>query len=203
LELIIHKINTIRELRKIPKKFGTEIDIRAWGSNLILNHEPYYNGEKLEDYLDAYNHGTLILNIKETGIEKDVLDLVKKRSKINQYFLLDVETPYLFDALKSNEKNIAIRFSEIESIETVKYYIGKVNWVWIDTIEFLPLNIDNIEIINKFKKCLVCPSRWNQKHKIKTYFNILKKLNINIDSVMTSFDNISNYSEYMILNDNN
>ena len=36
----------------------------------------------LSDYLDEYQHGTLVLNIKETGIENDVLDEVKKKNQI-------------------------------------------------------------------------------------------------------------------------
>ena len=42
--------------------------------------------------------GTLILNIKESGIEQNVLKLVK-RYKIKSYFLLDVEFPYIFKTL--------------------------------------------------------------------------------------------------------
>ncbi len=40
MEIIIHKINSIKMLKKIPNKFGTEIDIRAYKSNLILSHDP-------------------------------------------------------------------------------------------------------------------------------------------------------------------
>ena len=40
MEIIIHKINSIKTLKKIPNKFGTEIDIRAYKSNLILSHDP-------------------------------------------------------------------------------------------------------------------------------------------------------------------
>ena len=41
VEIIIHRINSIRDLKKIDPKFGAEIDIRSWGSNLVLNHEPF------------------------------------------------------------------------------------------------------------------------------------------------------------------
>ena len=133
MEIIIHRVNTIRELKKIKPHYGTEIDIRTWGSDLVLNHEPFQNGEKLEDYLDEYQHGTLVLNIKEDGIEDDVLQLVRQRSQIKSYFLLDVEFPYLYRASRKGERDIAIRFSEDEGIETVKKYVGMVDWVWIDT----------------------------------------------------------------------
>jgi hypothetical protein len=186
MEIIIHRVNTIRELKSINKKFGTEIDIRVNGSDLILNHEPFENGEKLIDYLDEYQHGTLILNIKEDGIETEVLRLVEQRTQIISYFLLDVEFPYLYRASREGERNFAIRFSEDESIETVKNYIGKVDWVWIDTNTKLPITNDNKNILNIFKKCLVCPERWGRPEDISYYKHKMKSLFFNIDSVMTS-----------------
>ena len=186
MEIIIHRRNTISELKKIKPEYGAEIDIRSWGSELILNHEPFQDGEKLECYLDEYHQGTLILNIKEDGIEDDVLQLVRQRPQINSYFLLDVEFPYLYRASRQGEKNIAVRFSEDESIETVKKYVGLVDWVWIDTMTCLPLSEDNRLILNKFKKCLVCPERWNRESDILKYMMYMKKFDFEIDSVMTS-----------------
>ena len=79
-------------MKSIDTDLGCEIDIRTDGSQLILNHDPFKKGDNFIDYLDEYQHGTLVLNIKETGIENDVLDEVKKE-KIKSYFLLDVEFP--------------------------------------------------------------------------------------------------------------
>ena len=194
MEIIIHRVNTIRELKKIKPHYGTEIDIRSWGSDLVLNHEPFQDGERLINYLDAYHHGTLVLNIKEDGIEDDVLQLVRQRSRIKSYFLLDVEFPYLYRASRQGERNIAIRFSEDESIETVKKYVGMVDWVWIDTNTRLPITSENKEILNQFKTCLVCPSKWYQADKINDYLNIMSKIRISINAIMTSTENISNYS---------
>ena len=96
------------------RNYGTEIDIRSLGSNLILNHDPYASGELLTDYLDEYKHGTLILNIKESGIEDTVLSLVKERPYIKSFFLLDIEFPFIYNASKLGEKKMAIRYSEFE-----------------------------------------------------------------------------------------
>jgi len=194
MEIIIHRVNTVIELQKIKPKYGVEIDIRAWRNNLILNHEPFKNGEKLDDYLDNYNHGTLVLNIKEAGIEKEVLKVVRERPHIKNYFLLDVEFPYLYRASREREKNIAIRFSEDEGIETVKNYIGKVDWVWIDTNTMLPITEKNKNILNKFKKCLVCPERWGRPSDIDCYKQSLKKINFSIDAVMTENKYVKNWA---------
>ena len=124
MEFIIHRINTIKELNQIPKEYGCEIDIRTDGSRLILNHDPFTSGDLLTDYLDEYNNGTLVLNVKESGIEDIVLEEVKKRG-IKSYFLLDVEFPYLFFSSKKGERNIAVRFSEMEPIENLNLFNAK------------------------------------------------------------------------------
>lgn len=186
MEIIIHRINTISELKKIKPEYGAEIDIRAYGSKLVLNHEPFLDGEKLDNYLDEYHHGTLVLNIKENGIEDEVLRLVRQKPQITSYFLLDVEFPYLYRASRQGERNIAIRFSEDESIETVKKYVDMVDWVWIDTNTRLPITSKNKDVLDQFKKCMVCPERWGRANEIEIYKNKLELLQISIDSVMTS-----------------
>ena len=89
MEIVAHRINLISELLELPVKYGCEIDIRSQDSKLILNHEPYFSGDSLVDYLDNYKHGLLVLNIKEAGIENDVLQLVRERN-IPSFFLLDI-----------------------------------------------------------------------------------------------------------------
>jgi hypothetical protein len=185
MEIIIHRINKIKELKKIPINFGTEIDIRSNNSQLILSHDPFLKGDKLINYLENYKHKTLVLNLKEAGIEKTVLNMVKKYS-IKSYFLLDVEMPYMYTATKGGQKNIAVRFSEYEDIALADHFKNKLKWVWIDTATKLPLNKDNIKKLSKFKSCLVCPERWGRVKDIAKYKKILKKLNYKPDAVMTS-----------------
>lgn len=185
MEIIIHRINKIKKLKKIPKRFGIEIDIRSYGSNLILNHDPYEKGDKLIDFLENYQNKTLVLNIKESGIEDDVLFLMNK-FKIKSYFLLDIEMPYFYNSVVNKNKNIAVRFSEYEDIINAKYFINKAKWIWIDTVTKLPINKKNLGVINKFKSCLVCPERWGRENDIINYYNKLLKINFMPDSIMTS-----------------
>lgn len=186
MEFVIHRVNTINKLRNIPEIYGCEIDIRADRSNLILNHDPFKKGEKLENFLDEYKNGTLVLNIKESGIEDKVLEEVRKR-EIKSYFLLDVEAPYLYKAIEKGERNISLRFSEYEPIENTIVFDNKFDWLWIDVITRLPIDKYNIEIIKKYKTCLVCPSRWN-KTNIKEIKNNLNSLNYLPNFVMTEID---------------
>ena len=197
MEILIHRVNTLQGLKTIPSIFGTEIDIRAFGSNLILNHEPSQSGDRLEDYLDEYRHGTLILNIKEAGIEDEVLRLVRKRSQIKKFFLLDVEFPYIYSASLKGERAIAVRFSEVESIETVKNFVRMVDWVWIDTNTKLPLGKNNISVLNNFKKCLVCPERWKRQEDIVKYRKTMISFDFELDAVMTSLKYSSKWLELL------
>tara|TARA_A100000164_G_C21923655_1_gene781936 strand:+ start:1750 stop:2340 length:591 start_codon:yes stop_codon:yes gene_type:complete len=189
MQLVIHRVNTVKELLKIPKQFGCEIDIRSFNGKLILNHDPYKSGDLLKDYLENYEHQLLILNIKEAGIEEDVIKMVKSK-RIKNYFLLDVEFPYLYKYSRLGQKNIAVRFSEDEPIELAIKYKDKVNWVWIDTNTQLPLNEQIIEDLKGFKSCLVCPERWNRPEDILVYREKMSKLCFTPDAVMTSLKNV-------------
>ena len=172
---------------KLSTDYGVEIDIRSNGSKLILNHEPFQNGFNFTDYIENYKHGTLVLNIKESGIEEEVLKIVKSKS-IKSYFLLDVEMPYLYSSTKNGNKNIAVRFSEFEDIKTVEYFKKLVNWIWIDTVNTLPIKSENVPIISNFKSCIVCPERWGRKNDIKVYKKMLNQLKYEPNAVMTSYD---------------
>ena len=187
MEIIIHRVNSIRKLKKIPEKYGVEIDVRSLKSNLILNHEPKKSGDKLSDYLNNYNNGTIIFNIKEAGIEYEVISLAKK-FKIKSYFLLDVEHPFIIKSKKSIKKNLAVRFSEFEPIELSNKFKKFTEWMWIDTVNKLPINKNNLNIIKNFKTCLVSPERWNRKKDIKKYLKFFKINNYMPDAVMTDIN---------------
>lgn len=183
MEIIAHRINTVKELRVVPEDYGTEIDVRAFGNELILNHEPFETGERLEEYLDEYKHGTLVLNIKEAGIEDKVISLVKRRN-IKSYFLLDVEYPYILQKKLIKPLDIAVRFSEQETIQNVKIQRDRLKWVWIDCVTRNPVTVDNMTVLTNFKKCFVCPSRWGRAEDIPKYKKFFND-NMQLDAVMT------------------
>jgi hypothetical protein len=192
MEIIIHRVNKIKDLINTSINFGVEIDIRTNGSKLILSHDPFIKGDRLEDYLENYKHKTLVLNLKEAGIEENVLDLIKINS-VKSYFLLDVEMPYIYLAAKKGQKNIAVRFSEYEDISLTKHFTNKLKWVWIDTATKLPINKDNIKILSKFKSCLVCPERWGRKQDINKYKKKLTKLKFKPTAIMTSLKHVKDW----------
>ncbi len=160
--IINHRVNSIGQLQNTPKEFGVEVDLRADNNRIILNHEPFLNGEDFEEFLSHYHHAFLILNIKCEGIEKRVIELMDK-FKITDYFLLDVTLPFIFKLVHQGISKIAVRFSEIESIETCLHLKGKVEWVFVDNLTHLPVENDAFKILRKhFKLCIVSPELLNR-----------------------------------------
>lgn len=180
---VIHRVNTIKELKSIDNNYWVEVDLRSYGKDIILNHEPFESWDSFEEYLKYYNHKIIILNIKEAWIEEKVLDLVKKYW-IKDYFLLDVEFPYIYRASRSWNKNIAIRYSEDEVLEQALLYKNKVDYLFVDTNTKLPLDDNIVKKIEWFKTCLVSPDRWGREFDIINYKNTLIDLNFRFDYVM-------------------
>jgi hypothetical protein len=191
--LIAHRVNTIAELRKLPKNYGAEIDIRAWQNRLVLHHDPFQEGESLEDYLAEYDHGLLVLNIKETGIEDKVLKIVREH-EIPDYFLLDVEFPYLYKASHGGEQAIAVRYSEAEGLDTVKQLKGLVDWTWIDVNTTLPLDETSVEVLASFRNCLVSPDLWDRPEDISIYLKRMEEVKFRPDAVVAKLGNLDTWS---------
>lgn len=195
MEYIAHRINTVEELKQIPKEYGVELDLRDFGDKLVLQHDPFKDGEEFEEYLKHYNHGTMILNIKSERIEHKVLELIQKY-EIKKYFFLDSSFPMIYLLSKNGEKNIALRFSEFEGIDTILNMKDKVEWIWVDCFTKLPITQDNYMLLkeNGFKFCLVSPELQAQNEKLEEYKEYLQKSNIIFDAICTKVYNIEHWS---------
>jgi hypothetical protein len=191
---ILHRVNTKDDLLKIPKEFGVEVDIRTKGNQLIMHHDPFKDGEDFEDWLEAYQHGILILNVKEEGLEDRLIELMGKYN-IDDYFFLDQSFPFLIKTAKNNEKRCAVRVSEFESIDTVITLANKVDWVWVDCFTHFPLTTDQAEKLQtelKFKLCFVSPElqgRTEIEH-VKEFIQGIKLLGIKGDAVCTKYPDL-------------
>ena len=190
MEYIAHRINRIKALKKIPKEYGVELDLRDIGGRLVLQHEPFMDGEDFAEYLKHYDHGTMILNIKSERIERKVLELVQKYN-IKDYFFLDSSFPMIYSLSKSGEKNIALRFSEFEGIDTILNMKGKIDWIWVDCFSKLPIDNENYNLLKQhgFKFCLVSPELQGQDEKLEEYKKYLNDKNIIFDAVCTKIYN--------------
>lgn len=180
MQFVAHRINTIEELKKVPREYGVEIDVRSIGQELVLSHDPFVSGEHFDEWIKHYKHKLLIINIKEEGIERAVLNIVNKNN-IKNYFFLDVSFPYLIKLMRQGEKKVAVRVSEFESIETALALKNKVDWVWIDCFSKLPLSRkDYLKLSRYFKTCIVSPELQGfSLEKISEFKSKLRNFSIN------------------------
>ena len=190
---ILHRINTISKLKNVPTSYGVEIDIRSYNSKLILSHDPLIKGETFEKWLKFYKHSFLIINIKEEGLEPEIIKILK-RFNLKNYFFLDQSFPFIIKYANLLHKNSAIRFSDYECVETVLFSKKKVSWIWVDFFNNFPLNLKNINRLKntKLKICLVSPElhKHRKSSEIKTIFKILKKIKFIPDAICTKYPKI-------------
>jgi bifunctional N-acetylglucosamine-1-phosphate-uridyltransferase/glucosamine-1-phosphate-acetyltransferase GlmU-like protein len=191
-----HRINTIKQLINIPKKYGIEIDLRDnLNGDIYISHEPFKNGELFELFLQYYEHCFIILNIKNEGIEFNVLQLLKKYKIIN-YFFLDSSFPMIYKLSTQGETNCAIRFSEYEGIDTILNMKNLVKWIWIDCFTQNPLTLKIYKIFKNagFKLCFVSPELQNQNKQLENYRDYFYENNIILDMICTKYYNINRWN---------
>jgi hypothetical protein len=192
MEYICHRINTILELNQIDKEYGVELDLRdALDGRIYIEHNPFTPGEDFEEYLQCYNHGTLILNIKSERIEIEVKKLLRKYG-VEKYFFLDSSFPMVMQMVREGEHNIALRYSEYEGMDTLVRMKGLVNWVWVDCFEDFPLSKEEYLLLKDlgYQLCLVSPELQGRNEEIERYRDICRRENIEFDAICTKLYNI-------------
>ena len=188
MELICHRRNTVPELLAADTKYGIEVDIRSEGDSLIIHHDPCTSGELFDDWINVYDHGTLILNVKEEGLESRLIDFMQSKG-INDYFFLDQSFPFLMKWSNTGEHRCAVRVSEFESIETALTLAGKVDWVWVDCFTHFHLSEQDATTLKDagFKLCLVSPELQGRDANVEIpqLISLLNERNIVADAVCT------------------
>ena len=151
-----HRVNNIEALAVVNSSLGVEIDLRESNGEIILSHDPFNTGPRLNDWLMCYSGKLLILNIKEMGIEKHVVEIIRNQGAID-YVLLDLAFPYLRRAIKS-DFTVAARVSEFESLDEAINTGAK--WLWLDSFtgdwSYLKRVVERKKSYD-FRTCLVSP----------------------------------------------
>ncbi len=193
MKVISHRRNTLKELEATPVNYGVEVDIRSHGNDLVIHHDPFVVGEFFEEWFGAYKHGTLILNVKEEGLECRLIELMKSRG-FEDYFFLDQSFPYLVKWSRRGEHRCAVRVSEFESIETAMSLTGKVDWVWVDCFTKFPLTHFEAQRLQQagFKLCLVSPELHggNVATEIPALIKLLRQCGIVAEAVCTKYPDL-------------
>lgn len=201
MQLVKHRVNSPDDLETLDPSIGAEIDIRYHNDQLILDHDPlnHHMNENLlfAEFLEHWrNDGLLIVNLKSEGIELACLDLLKKYN-VRQWFFLDMSMPYFVKFALHAEmrcvpqfgpRNLCVRFSEYEPIEYALSFKNKVEWVWVDFFNHLPLDELALKKLRdaNFKICLVSPEL--QGHSSQVIEDLKRDvINYNVDAVCTKF----------------
>jgi len=199
VEFIAHRINTLEELKNLPEEYGAELDLRDdLGGRIYIRHNPFEDGEDFEEYLKAYHHGTMILNVKSERIEHRVLEMVK-RYGVERYFFLDSTFPMIKLLSDNGVGNLAVRYSEYEGMYTLNAMSGKADWVWVDTFTRLPVDHKIYREMKRlgYKICLVSPELQGQPEKIGSYAKQIADEDIEFDAVCTKVSNIDVWKKFL------
>ena len=197
MEYIAHRINTVEELRKLPTEYGVELDLRDdLNGRIYISHNPFEAGEDFEDYCKEYHHGTMILNIKSERIEHEVLKLMEQY-QIKNYFFLDSSFPMIKLLTDMGVKQVALRFSELEGLDTIRNMAGRAEWVWVYCFTKVPIEQASFQELKAlgYKLCFVSPELEAQEEKLPLYKQYIKEQGIVFDAVCTKSYHIKDWME--------
>lgn len=199
MEYIAHRINKCKELMELSDEYGVELDLRDdLNGEIYIQHNPFEKGEFFEEYLKQYHHGTMILNVKSERIEEKVLLLLDKYN-VKKYFFLDSTFPMIHLLSSRGEKEIAIRVSEYEGLDTARNMSGKVEWIWVDCFEKFSISKGQEKELHDlgYKLCLVSPELQGRDNDIENFAKYIVNENIKIDAICTKKYNIQRWKELL------
>jgi hypothetical protein len=186
---VLHRINSIDELKKIDPSYGVEVDIHAYGKKLIVHHDAFHDGPDLSEWLSICGDRFVIFNIKEEGIEDQVRTMAIKFGVTN-FMFLDLTFPALIKMISIGESRLALRVSEYESVENALLLESKVDWVWLDCFNGFPLSEEEFKDLrnSSFKICLVSPELHGfprNKNDINQFKLFLDRISSQVDAICT------------------
>jgi hypothetical protein len=188
MHLIAHRRNTRVLLAETDRTHGVEVDIRSQGPRLVIHHDAFVEGEDFEAWLAEYRHGTLILNVKEEGLEDRLLVLMAEAG-ISDFFFLDQSFPFLLRTVRRGESRCAVRVSEYEGTETAIRLAGMADWVWLDSFTgALPSAAELHSLRNAgFRLCMVSPELQGRapEAEIPATKALLETVGVALDAVCT------------------
>lgn len=188
--IIQHRVNQIDELLQTPTHLGVEVDVRSNGNELYLSHDPFVAGQSFAEYLSHFDHSFIVVNVKEEGLEKRCVELLRTQG-IKNYFFLDQSIPFLIKRGLEGMKDGACRISDYEAITTVKRLAPFCNWAWVDSFKSGGTPIKDLSTLREigFKICLVSPELHGQHRQgeIPDLILLTQELDFQIDAVCTKF----------------
>lgn len=174
-DFILHRANSL-DLSVLGDGFsGAEIDLRIYFGKIVLAHDPFVGGASLRDWLSSFTGNLLILNTKETGIEREIVETINSVAPKLEYFFLDLPTPSLIKAANKRIP-VAVRVSEVEPFAFSSKVVS--NWIWLDSFFGNWAHLEEIKELRPSipqKICLVSPELQGREHNPDSReFNLLK-----------------------------
>lgn len=194
-EYIAHRINTIEELRNLSPEYGVELDLRDdLNGRIYISHNPFEPGEDFEEYCKEYHHGTMILNVKSERIEHKILEYMEQYH-IQNYFFLDSSFPMIKLLTDMGIQKIALRFSELEGLDTIRNMAGKAGWVWVDCFTKIPITKESYHELKSlgYQLCFVSPELEGQEEKLQSYKEYIEEQEIVFDAICTKHYHIDDW----------
>jgi hypothetical protein len=153
----------------------------------VLAHDPFTSGELFSEWLKCWKGQSLILNVKEEGLEESILELLKNYD-VKDFFFLDQSYPSIRRLINLGISKLATRVSDFEDINTA--IKSGSEWIWLDSFtgnwSYLP---DALKLIKGMghKTCLVSPElqRTDSEIELKELKELIKVNNLEITAVCT------------------
>ena len=189
--LIKHRVNNSKELKRLDNKYGVEIDLRSKNKSIYLHHDPYIKGELFSRWIKNYNHKLLVLNVKEEGLEGQILKVLNK-NKIKNYFFHDQTFSTVLKTM--NYTKVSVRYSEYEGLKNINKLFNKIKWLWVDNFTKISLDKKFYFFLKKqkVKICIVSPElvKKDRIKEIEIIISKFKKNDIKIDAICTKHPEI-------------
>ena len=92
-------------------------------------------------------------------------------------------------------KDVALRFSELEGLDTIRNMAGRADWVWVDCFTRIPLDQDSYRELKQlgYKLCFVSPELEAQEEKLQEYKQYIKEQGIVFDAICTKSYHIDDW----------
>lgn len=194
--IFLHRQNNISQYVEC-----VEVDVRSSPSGLVLNHDRLDFNTKypsVENLAGLTN--TVIFNIKESGIEEELINFSLKND-INFYFL-DSQIPDIIRLSKEypeHSHRFIIRVSDVETLNDKFMNSIQPKYVWVDYSEFDSFNIeDYINFINsinvKSEMILVSPELYSLQY-LEIAKEIAKEISLLNSKQLNSLNICTKYPE--------
>ncbi len=95
------------------------------------------------------------------------------------------------------EKNIALRISEVEGMDTARNMAGKVGWIWIDCFSKIPISKIEADKLKKlgYRLCFISPEVEGRDEDIEEYKGQIMNMGIELDAICAKTYNIKRWNK--------